>query len=172
MLCLYILCGLPFAGKSTLAKELEKRLGFVYIDIDQINTKFGVGLHREPISPEAWERTYTEAYKQLGDALDSEQSVIFEGANFTKELRDRLRAIADKRGVVSWVIYLDVSESEARQRLQYNRSKLQRYDVRDEDFELVATHFEPPAEEEQVIRYNQSQPLDEWIKQNFNRRNL
>lgn len=31
---LYILCGLPFSGKTTLAKKLEKRLGFVLIDID------------------------------------------------------------------------------------------------------------------------------------------
>ncbi len=31
---LYILCGLPFAGKTMLAKELEKRVGFVLIDID------------------------------------------------------------------------------------------------------------------------------------------
>jgi adenylate kinase family enzyme len=39
---LYILCGLPFAGKTTLAKELVKRFGFVHIGIDQINTNFGV----------------------------------------------------------------------------------------------------------------------------------
>jgi predicted kinase len=165
---LYILCGLPFAGKTTLAKELEKRFGFVHIDIDQINTMFGVGLRGEPISSEEWERTYTEGYKQLEDALDAGQSIIFEGANFTKELRDRIRAIAGKRGVVSRVIYVDISESEARQRLQHNRGTQQRYDVRDDNFALVATYFELPAEEEQVIRYNQSQPLDEWIKQNFN----
>jgi broad-specificity NMP kinase len=28
---LYILCGLPFAGKTTLAKELVKHFGFVHI---------------------------------------------------------------------------------------------------------------------------------------------
>jgi predicted kinase len=167
MSCLYILCGLPFAGKSILAIELEKRPGFVYIEIDQINTSFDIGLHGELISAKEWERTYTEAYKQLGDALDSGRSVIFEGASYTKELRDHLRAIADKRGVVSRIIYVDLTESEARQRLQYNRSKQQRYDVRDEDFELVARYFEPPSEEEQVIYFHQSMPIGEWIQRTF-----
>ena len=169
---LYILCGLPFAGKTTLAKELVKHFGFVHIDIDQINTKFGVGLRGASIAPEEWEITYTEAYKQLGDTLDSGQSVLFEGASFTKVLRDQLRAIADERIVLSWVIYVDISESEARQRLHNNRVTQQRYDVRDDNFALVVSYFEPPTKEEQVIYYRQSKPLDEWIRHNFNRRNL
>ena len=167
----YILCGLPFAGKTTLAKELVKRFGFMHIDIDQINTNFGVGLSGAAISPEEWERTYSEAYKQLEVALDSKYSVIFEGANFTKELRDRLRAIACERGVASRVIYVDISETEARQRLHSNRITQHRYNVRDDNFALVATYFEPPTQEEQVICYRQSEPLDEWIQQNFKRTN-
>jgi predicted kinase len=169
---LYILCGLPFAGKSILAKELVKRFGFVYIAIDQINTSFGVGLLGTPISPEAWEKTYTEAYKQLGDALDSGQSVIFEGANFTKELRDRIRTISDVRGVTSRVIFVDISVSEAQRRLLNNRVTQKRYDIRDDNFAYAVTYFEPPTENEGVIHYYQSQPLDEWILQNFKRTNL
>lgn len=169
---LYILCGLPFAGKSTLAKELVKRFGFVYIDIDQINTNFGVGLCGAPISPEEWEKSYAAAYKWLRDALDSGQSVLFEGANFTKELRDRLRAIADVRVAASRVIYVDISESKARERLHYNRVTRQRSEVRDDNFALVATYFELPTVEEQVIYYHQSKPLNEWIRQNFNIMNL
>lgn len=164
---LYILCGLPFAGKTTLAKELVKHFGFVHIDIDQINTNFCVGLRGASISQEEWEITYTEAYKQLGDTLDSGQSVLFEGTSFTKVLRDQLRAIADERSVLSWVIYVDISESEARQRLHYNRVTQQRYDVRDDNFAFVTTYFEPPTVEERVIHYDQSQPLDVWIHQNF-----
>ena len=49
---LYILCGLPFAGKTTLAKELVKHFGFVHIDIDQIYTNFCVWLRGVFISIE------------------------------------------------------------------------------------------------------------------------
>jgi predicted kinase len=168
---LYILCGLPFAGKTTLAKELVKQFGFMHIDVDQINTSFGVGLSGAAISPEPWERTYIEAYKQLKVALDFKCSVIFEGANYTKELRDRLKAIAAVQGVESQVIYVDISESEARQRLLDNRVMQHRHDIRDDNFALVVTYFEPPTQEEQVIYFQQSEPLDEWIMQNFKRTN-
>jgi predicted kinase len=168
---LYILCGLPFAGKTTLAKELVKRFGLTQIDVDQINTNFGVGLLGASISPEEWERTYVEAYKQLADALNSRQSVLFEGASYTKELRDRLRAIAYKRGVASRVIYVDISESEARQRLHSNRITQHRHNVRDDNFALVVTYFEPPREDEGVIHYHQSLPLEEWIECHFHSQN-
>ena len=169
---LYILCGLPFAGKTTLGKELVERLGFVYIDIDQINTDFGVGLCGASISPDEWVRTNAEAYKQLGDALISGHSVLCEGASYTKELRDRLRAIAFERGVASRVIYVDISESEARQCLYSNRTTQHRHDVPDDNFALVVTYFEPPAKEEQILYFRQSECLEEWILQNFKTTNL
>ena len=167
----YILCGLSLAGKTTLAKELVVLFGFMHIDVDQINTNFGFGLSGASISPEAWERTYAEAYKQLKDALDSGRSVIFEGGSYTKALRDQLRAIAFVCGVASQAIYVDISMSEASQRLHSNRITQLRHDVRDDNFAHVATCFELPAREEQVIYFRQSEPLDEWVLQNFKRTN-
>lgn len=35
--CLYILCGLPFAGKTTLTRALERKLGFALVELDAIN---------------------------------------------------------------------------------------------------------------------------------------
>ena len=169
---LYILCGLPFAGKTTLALALVNRFCLMHIDIDQINTDFGVGLYGASISPEEWERTYTEAYKQLEVALDSKHSVIFEGANFTKELRDRIRAISNVRGVISRVIFVDVPVSEAQRRLLNNRIIQQRYDVRDDNFAYAVAYFESPTKDEGVIYFDQSEPLEEWILQNFNTTNL
>ncbi len=164
---LYILCGLPFAGKTTLAKAVERQLGFARVDMDAINTARGVGLHGKRISPEEWDRTYAESYRQLDEYLKAGQSVLFDAANFTKAQRDHLRTIATKQEASSQVIYLDIPESEARQRWKHNRVTYQRYDVRDEDFDHVATYFEPPAQEEQVLCYHPSQSLDEWIQRTF-----
>lgn len=167
MACLYILCGFPFAGKSTLAKALEHRFNFTRIDLDQINSMFGVGCRGNPISPAEWDRTYAESYRQLGEALHAGRSVVYDATNFTIAQRDYLRAIADTHGISSQVIYVAVSASEARQQWLRNRSTHERYDVRDEDFENVATHFEPPTKEEQVICYHPSQLFDEWIQHTF-----
>ena len=117
-------------------------------------------------------RTYAEAYKQLGDALVSGHSVLCEGASYTKELRDRLRAIAFERGVASRVIYVDISEPQARQRLHSNRTTQHRHDVPDDNFAQVVTYFEQPAKEEQILYFRQSESLEEWILQNFKTTNL
>ncbi len=164
---LYILCGLPFAGKTTLAKRLAERFGFVHLDMDRINSILGVGLNGEAITPEQWDRTYAECYRQLEEYLQAGQTVIFDTAAFTRAQRDELRAIAGKRNVPTQVIYLAISEEEARRRWQQNRVTQQRYDVRDEDFDQVARHFEPPAPDEHVIVYEPPQPLDDWIHQHF-----
>lgn len=156
---LYILCGLPFAGKTTLAHSLVQRHNLVLIGIDQTNTLLGVGLHGAPISLEEWERTYAEAYRKLGEALALGQLVIFDAASFTRVQRDELRAIASKYGVPSFVVYVDVSVEEATRRWQQNRITQQRHDVRDENFALVIEHFEPPAADEHVIHSDQLESL-------------
>ncbi len=165
--CLYILCGLPFTGKTTLARALEQQLGIALVELDDINSVRGVGLRGEAISPEEWDRTYAEAYRQLDTLLAAGQSVLFDAASFTKAQRDFLRILAGKRGASSLVIYLDVSEVEARQRWLQNRATGARYDVRDEDFAQVVNFFEPPTPEEQAVYYRPSQPADEWIQQTF-----
>ena len=60
----YLLCGLPFAGKTTLAKALEDWLGVTRVALDEINTKTGFGNEETGLSPEEWTATYQEAYHQ------------------------------------------------------------------------------------------------------------
>jgi predicted kinase len=162
---LFILCGLPFAGKTTLAKALQERLGFARVDMDEINARKGVGLHGEAIEQVEWDRTYAESYRKLEQWLQAGQSVLFDAANFTKAQRDHLRSIAAKHGASAQVIYLDVPESEARRRWLQNRVTHQRYDVRNDDFAHVVTYFDVPTPDEHVLRYHPSQPVDEWIEQ-------
>jgi len=40
--CLYLLCGLPFAGKTTLVKALEDWLEIRRVALDEINTERGI----------------------------------------------------------------------------------------------------------------------------------
>lgn len=163
--CLYILCGLPFAGKTTLAKELVKRFGWVRVDLDQINDERGLGgLGNDDISDEDWRITYQMSYDRVDQALKKGKTVINDTANFTREQRDKLRAIADKHDVPAKVIYVNVPDSVARKRWQENRITKNRYDVKDEDFAEVADNFQKPSEDENVIDYDQSLPIEEWVE--------
>lgn len=163
---LYILCGLPFAGKTTLAQAIAQWLGGTVVALDDINRERGVGLTGEPISQADWARSYAEAHRRLDAALTEEQSVIYDATNFRRKERDRLRDIAARYDVAAIIIYLDLP-IEARRRWQANRRSGLRYDVRDEDFALVADNFAPPAADEEVITYDGTQPIDDWIAQTF-----
>src|SRR3989338_2990996 len=67
---LYILCGLPFAGKTTLVEELVKRFGWTGVDLDEINTNRRLGIHgNDVISVKDWKITYRMSYDMVDQAL-------------------------------------------------------------------------------------------------------
>ena len=76
------------------------------------------------------------------------------------------------KGLISRVIFVDVPVSEAQRRLLNNRIIQQRYDVRDDNFAYAVAYFEPPTKDEGVIYFDHSEPLEEWILQNFKTTNL
>lgn len=162
---LYILCGLPFSGKTTLAGELVSRPGVSRVAIDDINNERGIWDDETGLSPEEWANTYQEAYRRIGALLSQGKSVVDDSVNFTRELRDRLRAIAESYGAATTVIYVDVPLSEVRRRWLENRQTGMRADVRDSDFANVVEHFEVPTEDENVLRYDRTIPAAAWIEQ-------
>ena len=163
---LYILCGLPFAGKTTLALALVQWFGFTHIALDDINSERDLGLTGDAISQSDWARSYAEAHRRLDAALAGGQSVIYDATNFNRKERDRLHKIAARYNISTTVIYLDLAD-EARHRWQANRRTRSRYDVRDEDFAQVADNFDPPTADEDTLTYDGSLPLDEWVAQTF-----
>lgn len=144
---LYILCGLPFAGKSTLAAAVGAEL----VSLDAINTARGVGLAGRAISPAEWAASYAEADRRIGQALSVGRSVVSDAAHFTRAERDHTRTIAHRYGAATCLLYLPISPHEAHRRWLANRVRRSRPDVRDEDFWPVVTHFEPPDDEPDVL---------------------
>lgn len=153
VLMLYAMCGLPFAGKSTVAQRLAAETGAVVVKLDEINGERGLGLDAQAVTAEAWESTYAEAYRRLENALASGNSVIFDHVNFTRAERDRVREIAARKGAQIQIVYVEVTAEEARRRLLANRADRVRNDVQDEDFALVVEHFEAPDDEPDVSRW-------------------
>lgn len=151
---LYIVCGLPFAGKTTMSRELaEVSECTVHVEIDRINTVRGLGIDAAPISPAEWAETYRLAYQQTAEALSRGQDVVFDATNYSRAQRDILRLNANRHGADTAVIFVDVPLEECRARWRANRESGERYDVRDEDFERVVKRFDPPTPDERVILF-------------------
>ena len=164
---LILMCGLAFAGKTTIARRIAAERGWQYISLDAINAERGVGMAGQAITPREWEQTYAEAYRRVEQALRDRHAVVYDETNFLRAQRDQLRAIAAVYDVRTYVVYVATPEAEARRRWQHNRVTRQRGDVRDDDFAYVVARFEPPAADEAVLRYDPATPAELWVWQTF-----
>jgi len=85
---LYILCGIPFSGKSTLAKKIVKKLRFVRIDLDEVKFDiFGPSVTDAEIDQSGWDKIYQEMYRRIRESLTAGKTVVHDTGNFTKSER-------------------------------------------------------------------------------------
>lgn len=164
---LYILCGLSFAGKSTLGERMSELLACGFVQLDAINEELGIGLAGASISPGEWEAPYNEFHARTAMWLQKGESVICDAASFTRDQRDMLRGIAAQAGASASVIYVKVPPDVAAARWRQNRIQPSRGDVRDENFAYVLDNFEPPAFDENVLLYDGSRTIDQWLRDKF-----
>lgn len=164
---LYVLAGPPYAGKTTLRKELVKRFGFEVVSIDEINSERGIGLEVRPIPQEDWNITYSEAYRRLKELLNAGKRVVFDGANLPLHERQTPKQIAQSLGLQSRLIYVQISEEEAGERRLRNLQTKERGHVDDETFKMALEMFEEPTPEENPLIFNSKMDINEWIEKNI-----
>ena len=73
---LYIMCGCPFAGKTTLALALVRQLGLRRVAIDDINEERGIWDDVVGLTPDEWATTYAEAHRRIDALLAEGHAVI------------------------------------------------------------------------------------------------
>lgn len=165
---LYILCGLPFSGKSTLAKRIVEKTGFTRIDLDEIKFEmFGKGITDSQVDQSGWDKVYQEMYQRIRTALSEGNTVIHDTGNFTKYERSLVRKIADEIGVETTTVLIDIPEAEARQRLLKNRVTKSRFDISDNDFRSTVKEMEKPDNTEKHLVFQWNEHQDKWIDDNL-----
>lgn len=108
---LVVLSGLPGAGKSTIARELARRLRAVWLRIDTIET--AIADEATPITDEGYRAAYALAVDNLRLGLD----VVGDSVNPWMETRDAWRAAGEAAGATVLeveVVCSDAAEHRAR----------------------------------------------------------
>lgn len=161
---LVIICGVSFAGKSTLGQAIAGRFGYEQVDVDDTKfSLFGPDIRDEELSRADWEHVYDEIYRLIREYLMAGKSVVDGSGNFRRSERQMVRELADPSGGATVTILAATPEHIARQRLLANRAMQTRLDVTTDDFEHILRVWEPPSPEEHALVFRYGDDMDAWI---------
>ncbi|WP_298909760.1 ATP-binding protein [uncultured Nostoc sp.] len=164
MKTLYLLCGLAFSGKSTLAKAIVDYLNCAYVSLDDINKERGLGFGGDGISVEEWENTHQITIGILDNLMQLEQDIILDDTNCFRWLRDRFREVAKRHDYKSKVIYLDVPLEEIYIRMQMNEQTKKRQGIKKGIFAELIQNFQPPEVDENILLFNNESTIKDWLE--------
>ena len=165
---LFILCGIPFSGKSTLARKMVEKLGFVRIDLDEVKISiFGDKILDSQIDQFGWDKIYQDMYRKIKSALVEGKTVVNDTGNFTHAERGVVAKIAQDLGLPVTTIFVDIPVEVAHQRILDNRNSQKRFDVSDLDFRSTVAEMEKPSNDENHLSFNYLESIDSWIEKHL-----
>jgi predicted kinase len=147
---LILICGLPGAGKTTLARQLERERPALRLCPDEWiaqiladpSDRAELDRLRDPVESIQW--------GVAARALQLGADVILEWGFWSREERMRYRAQAEALGATVELRFLDVSRDELWARLERRNADLPpgTFEVTVEQLDLWLSWFQPPSPEE------------------------
>lgn len=162
---LYILCGLPFSGKTTLAKKIAEYTGGKLIAFDQLwlelekDTNVASSLKGD----EGWRLTRRVAKERIAESLKNSRSVVYDDTNVRLEHREELREVARQHGAIPVVVYVDTPSAMREEREKKNLVTKRRHDVKLVNSRKALAQFEEPGPPEDVTVFSSENNLEEWL---------
>lgn len=152
---IWVFCGLPGSGKTTLATGLADLLSIRRYNSDWVRkTMQGID-PLSPVQPPPDERIYTaeintQVYNQLytkaRQAICEGCSVILDATYSALSSRDKIRNLADDCGARILFAECSAGENELRRRLGQRESTPSISDARPAHFQMLKARFEPITE--------------------------
>jgi predicted kinase len=160
---LFLMCGLPCSGKTTLARRLERERHALRLTPDEWIAQLlseewdqaELDRLRSPVEAVQWD----VAARVLALGVD----VILDWGLWGRGERDDFRARGEALGARVEVCFLDVPQAELASRLAARNAELPAghpFRVNEEQLELWSTWFEPPMAEEFAPRGSPSRGSD------------
>ncbi len=163
---LYILCGLPYAGKTFIAKSLVRKFGWGYVSIDIIREQLGFTWEEnDKVAGDDWRRIFEMSYNNMINKLNRGKSVIYDSTNHDFDSREKLRTYAKESGYDAKVIFIDTPVEIIWKRWQQNQGNNMRSHISKELVQGTIDHLDVPTEEENVVLREPSMDIDKWMSQ-------
>jgi predicted kinase len=140
-----IVCGLPGAGKTTLATELERRHDAVRLCADEWMQALGIDLWDEQARAKIEALQWTVAQQLLGRDV----SVIVEWGTWSRSERDRLRTRAREIGAAVQLHYVSAPVDVLFDRVQ--RRAMENPPIRRDQLADWFAAFEAPTADELAL---------------------
>lgn len=148
-----LLCGLPFSGKSTLARALAEACGAHLVVLDDIVREAGID-PGDGAPAEVWANAHQRALSHVMDAIAAGHPlVVVDDTNCFRFLRDGFRTAAAYGGYDTRLVVLHTPREEIDRRRVESQRNVDRPTIRDEVFAQVADAFEWPARDEAPIEW-------------------
>lgn len=156
-----LLCGLPFSGKSTLARALAGTCGAHLVVLDDIVRETGID-PGDGAPAEVWANAHQRALSRVMDAIsEGHPLVVVDDTNCFRFLRDGFRTAAAYGGYDARLVVLRTPREEIDRRRAESHASADRPSIRDDVFEQVADAFEWPARDEAPIEWPWDRALTE-----------
>jgi predicted kinase len=149
---LIAMCGLPFAGKSVLARSLSQELGVRLLSYDyEIYLPFQHLI--PPGSSVAAGHDFVQniARRQIGAILAAGESLIYDDLLLERDDRRKLAAVAHHHQAMAMLVFLDTPLPVIDQRRAENKRTRTRASVPEAMMQLDASLLEPPDRAERAI---------------------
>ncbi len=169
---LWVFCGLPASGKSTLAEKLSQTLHVPLIQSDRVRKEaagmsaqdsevvpFGKGLYRSSFR----HRVYGRMLLMAQESLERGRSVILDGTFSHRKWRDDARQLAGDLDTNMIFIECRASVERIRQRLMERETHTGASDARLQHLDALAAEYEPLRDTDaaMLITVSTEKPLDE-----------
>ena len=140
---LYILCGLPFAGKTYVANAIKRNFDVCVVNFDELFKLQEKGIKgKTERKQHQWELVKKEALKLLRKNLLEGKNVIWDSTNPLKEYRDELKKIAGEYNAIFNLIYVKTPINIIFKRVKYNEMYAIRHKVDPDDLSKTIKEFD------------------------------